>query len=367
MSFLYLLTLIIIFLAVTGLYAFTPYYTRRTECFGVSIPENEYFSPLLRTYRKRFAVINVIIGLLLFSAAVVWYVLDAQTSVIGTFGIFIQTIIGFFVFLHYRRRVTELKNRSKWKNEVISAVSIDLSNERKDYVSAAWLLLFPIIIAVTVALGFLFYDKMPVQVPVHYDVNGHVNRYVQKSYSLILFAPLMQILMSVLFTFMYCMIKNRRRRIDPSNEEESRWKQSVFRKSMGRFSVVEGLLTVVLFACLQLSFLNVLNAVFCGVAIGVILAVILFYTAWITIKIGQGGSRVKSKKISTDKLNVKDSDSYWKLGVFYCNPNDPTVFVEKRFGIGYTLNFGRPAAYLVIIGIVVFVVLSLVLSMCFVK
>ncbi len=32
----------------------------------------------------------------------------------------------------------------------------------------------------------------------------------------------------------------------------------------------------------------------------------------------------------------------WKAGVFYYNPEDSALFVEKRGGFGYTLNFGNP-------------------------
>jgi uncharacterized membrane protein len=34
-------------------------------------------------------------------------------------------------------------------------------------------------------------------------------------------------------------------------------------------------------------------------------------------------------------------DACWKLGIFYFNPADPSVFVARRFGIGYTFNFGN--------------------------
>jgi uncharacterized membrane protein len=34
-------------------------------------------------------------------------------------------------------------------------------------------------------------------------------------------------------------------------------------------------------------------------------------------------------------------DRCWKLGILYFNPDDPALFVEKRFGIGYTVNFGN--------------------------
>jgi uncharacterized membrane protein len=37
---------------------------------------------------------------------------------------------------------------------------------------------------------------------------------------------------------------------------------------------------------------------------------------------------------------------HWKWGLVYVNPDDPTLFVRKRLGYGYTLNFGRRAAWL---------------------
>ena len=33
-------------------------------------------------------------------------------------------------------------------------------------------------------------------------------------------------------------------------------------------------------------------------------------------------------------------------GIFYSNPDDPALFVPKRFGIGYTLNFGNPWSWM---------------------
>ena len=44
--------------------------------------------------------------------------------------------------------------------------------------------------------------------------------------------------------------------------------------------------------------------------------------------------------------------SAWRAGVFYVDRNDPALFVPKRFGFGYTLNFGQPAAILLAVAIV---------------
>ena len=42
-------------------------------------------------------------------------------------------------------------------------------------------------------------------------------------------------------------------------------------------------------------------------------------------------------------------DRCWKAGIFYVNPADPALFVAKRLGIGYTLNFGNPWSWVVLI------------------
>lgn len=44
----------------------------------------------------------------------------------------------------------------------------------------------------------------------------------------------------------------------------------------------------------------------------------------------------------------RSPDMCWKLGLIYFNPDDPTLWVEKRFGVGYTVNFARPSAWILI-------------------
>jgi uncharacterized membrane protein len=52
----------------------------------------------------------------------------------------------------------------------------------------------------------------------------------------------------------------------------------------------------------------------------------------------------------------------WKAGVFYFNREDPALFVPKRFGIGYTINFANRWAWLVIGVLVVLIAAPFVFS-----
>ena len=54
------------------------------------------------------------------------------------------------------------------------------------------------------------------------------------------------------------------------------------------------------------------------------------------------------------------ADRNWVGGLFYFNPDDPALFVEKRIGIGYDLNFGKPGAW-VFIGVILLIPVAAVL------
>lgn len=74
----------------------------------------------------------------------------------------------------------------------------------------------------------------------------------------------------------------------------------------------------------------------------------------ILTRLGQGGTRAApanetAASASGAPVGDRTPDRYWRLGVFYFNRDDPAVIVEKRFGIGYTFNFARPASWIFVL------------------
>ena len=49
---------------------------------------------------------------------------------------------------------------------------------------------------------------------------------------------------------------------------------------------------------------------------------------------------------------LRDDDEHWKLGILYLNRDDASLFLPKRFGIGWTMNFAHPAAWAIILGLI---------------
>jgi hypothetical protein len=57
----------------------------------------------------------------------------------------------------------------------------------------------------------------------------------------------------------------------------------------------------------------------------------------------------------------QNGDRHWRLGMYYCNRQDPALFIQNRCGPGYTLNFGNLYAWpiaLFVLGDFVFLALT---------
>lgn len=93
--------------------------------------------------------------------------------------------------------------------------------------------------------------------------------------------------------------------------------------------------------------------VICGVLIAIVL--VLFWHP-------QRSRRITSIPADHQPTSsvFRDDDRYWAGGLFYNNPDDPALFAPKRFGFGWTLNFGHPQSKRFII-IVLTLMLVLVL------
>lgn len=48
-------------------------------------------------------------------------------------------------------------------------------------------------------------------------------------------------------------------------------------------------------------------------------------------------------------MNKNNDSKHWKLGIFYYNPDDPSESVERRNGMGSTINFASKIGRLILL------------------
>jgi uncharacterized membrane protein len=124
-----------------------------------------------------------------------------------------------------------------------------------------------------------------------------------------------------------------------------------FRAAMTRFLSGVAILTTAMMMLLSVGAVRVSvgqAAALPSLALWPMMGLLLLYAiggvVCLMVHYGQGGARLEREAAQAPLTDGLADNSRWVLGVFYVNRDDPSVFVEKRFGLGYTINFGNPRA-----------------------
>ncbi len=77
---------------------------------------------------------------------------------------------------------------------------------------------------------------------------------------------------------------------------------------------------------------------------------------------GQGGALLERGPEEGALTGGLADNAHWVWGVFYINRDDPSLMLESRFGIGYTLNYGNRNAVLFTVVLLVLILFLVVLG-----
>lgn len=356
-----MIQLMIVVIPLYALGMLLPEFTRSTLFFGVTLPHEVHSQPVLlhekKQYRFRFTLLFTLGWLLMMAASRITDSFDVLYG--GGVIITILLLSGNYVVTH--NRVKALKAQHQWTKNLKQRVVVDTSQEsRSHYLSYAWFVLPGVITLGTWLMSVSIYPQLPDLLPRQTDFGGQVIQWTNKSFGSAFAIPMTQLGMLALFFFIMVVIRKARKVIDPSRPEVSVRQHQAANRRWSIYIIATVTWMVSYFAILQAQLMQLINLSVTGHYVLHGLSVTgplvgIFVVAWFT---GQSAGRVKveaSENADASLLPV-DDDQYWKWGLFYYNPNDPAIWIEKRFGIGWTLNFANPLA----VGF--FVVLLLVIA-----
>jgi uncharacterized membrane protein len=345
------------FLPIVVIFAILPYIGRRTLSFGVSIPSGEFNDGELVRLRKKFAAGVVAYGALFTAAYAILLLFVSTGAAVYCMSaiLLIYLVLVYAMYVKMWRRVKAIKENRGWQAAHEVMVADTRFQKKRNAVSPAWFIGFAVIILATVLIGLLLYDSMPDRIVQKYDFQGNAVQTAPKSVGLIFFAPAVQAAMAVIFAFVYWMLLRTPPVLDPDNPEATSRQNAVFRYRWSAYIMFGGMIMLLVFLVMQLGFTQVagLDIQLWTPVIGA--GALIIGAVALGVTTGQSGSRVKAGKKAEGRVVRRDDDRYWKWGVIYVNKDDPALFVEKRFGIGFTINFGRPAAALIIVGLILLV------------
>lgn len=345
-----------------------PKLIRKNILFGVSIPTNKLDDKDIKLMYKCYKKDNLIIGVP--ALTVISYLLYISKSPkLQTILMFSYIGVLFFIYLKYNYKAKKLKKERGWDKLGRKIVVVDMKYSRDKSkvgnISHLWFLIPLGITLFNFILAFIVYPSLPSKIPIHWNFQGEITNYRDKSYGVVLLLPLIQLGMVCIFYFIYWMITNTKQQIDPNNPEESLKRSIIFKKAWSIYLLILLILVTVEFSILSLLTYGIVFETTRAVDIlnWIILAFSIIGGLVLSMKLGQGGEKIKLKeKNSGEVIYKKDDDEMWKLGnTIYYNPEDSSVFVEKRFGIGWTVNAGRLLGLFLLVLPIIIIVLTFIL------
>ncbi|WP_188316726.1 DUF1648 domain-containing protein [Solihabitans fulvus] len=350
-------------LAIGSLLWLMPALIRPTLQFGVRIPPQRVDAPVIArqlvTYRRWVlgaTVLAVVVGVLV--AAV------SDQPVAASVGIPVLLVGGAVGYVRARRAIQAVKAREDWYRGLRQGVAVDTSL-RTDPVRFPWSWAVPglLILVGTAVYGVLRYPHLPDTLALHYNAAGVADRTAARSVATAFGPVFTQAGLTVLIVGLMWLSLRARADLDAAAPVASARRHREFAPRLARAMLV-------LVACLNLSMLVLAVQVWHGSAhinSALLLVPVVFGVAGlvaVAIRAGRAARTPPGGEEAEDTGTVqRDDDRYWRGGgLVYVNPDDPALMLPKRFGIGWTLNFGNPKLLLVLLGVVAVVLVVKVVA-----
>ncbi|GFZ32250.1 membrane protein [Clostridium zeae] len=351
----------------------TPKMTRKDIIFGIVIPldrtKDKEIEAATQSYYVNITIFTAVMAVLYFIVQNIIF-----TNPVTLIAVIFIVIFGYFlIFLKANNRVKVYKAQNNLlanKKQVVY-VNTEMSRKlRNTAVLSSYWFIIPAIIAISnLILPLMKYDELPSKIGIHWNIYGVADNFIEKSVGAVITNGMMTVILVGILAFVNYSIAISKNKIDAAQPMSSSQKLYKFKRFN---SIMIFSLTVLLSSLITLFNLNSLNiiSVNLGKITPVLIAVfvlIIFVPTFLTFKLGQGGSNLKTstnEEVDNTVSNI-DDDIFWKLGSIYYNPNDPSLFVEKRFGVGWTLNFGNKIAIVISVGLLILILAMSIFPLIF--
>ena len=197
-----------------------------------------------------------------------------------------------------------------------------------------------------------YYPQLPEKIPVHWDWRGRPDEWARKSFGTVFFLSLILVYMQGLFLLVKHGLLTVKMTLPAEHAEEYlRGKEEFLGTTMKLMDWVR-VLTVMMMSSL------LLNIVFSSVEhlrhLTIIVAItdslstllLVAVSCYFVVRLIRIDRRLKRTVGRVYVQCGRDAAHWYAGGLFYYNPDDPSVFVEKLVGFGYTFNMANRRVYL---------------------
>lgn len=320
---------------------FTQVLSGKRQFYGVSLNSDYFNKKEFKELDKKFKLL-LTLGFIIFTISlfICVYIFEAyvSSSILPISGFCVYQFV-IFIYIHNKVKTLkqdlslEISDLELEKTKVI--LDTDFMNEKNTIVKRySILFIIPFIITIIVAIYTCTqYNSMPDIIPTHWGFTGEADAFSEKSLGKVLLNVFMSIGVGIIMYVSSVNSLKSRAKLDTNNINESK-KSHLSHLNKFAFSFF-----LVNLGC-HLLFINILIAVSSAGNVNpymiwpatILILVASIYQTYLYYK---SPSKSKSALYSVD-----DNDDNWIFGSIYNNANDPSLFVQKRFGVGWTINIG---------------------------
>lgn len=327
----------IIIILMSLIQAFVTSYSKRGYVLGVRLVGDLKNDSEVRKIVKNYRTLTILIG---FALALLILTLSyfIENELLLNFTYILSIFLTYIPLVLANKKLKILaKNQKADKRKI---VSLDYSktkifNKKEFFGIYLGLLLIVIIFAIRIHLD---YENYPDKLIMHMNSKGEIDGVADKSYLSIQSPTMVSFFMLAVMFFANLSQLLSKMRISPDIPEESLDRILETRRIWTYYFATSAILFIVLFQVGIPSFMKdgddflvkILSLIAIGFSIGG------------SILIGKFRSVDGSALNKTSKYGYEEEDDRWIMGgLIYYNPDDPALFVEKRVGVGTTINIGN--------------------------
>lgn len=351
--------LFLIFIPLLLIDLFTPHVLRKTTVFGISIPEPFIEDDQLGRFKRKYSILIAVIQTPIIAVLLIFTLSlnEMQQSLWMVGGLFLYLFISMLIYLKLHYEVKNYKKQQGWDEQVtivrVSSFETKFNKKERAFPHILFVPLFLITLGLTVWLVSI-YPALPDVIPTHWGANGQPDAWSNKSiFSVFLMIFVLFFTQCLMYGIAYGTFHSSVQ-LKAQNSELSLQREHEMRR-----------LTTVLMA-----FINVITTLFLGALLvqsnwsmiysDSTLSMLYIVPIFILLTFGGIYFYMKRSKELNEQFKSADplesspgDDKYWKWGMFYFNKDNPDLFVEKKFGVGWTVNFARPGVWIFLIIILV--------------
>lgn len=313
----------------------------RHTLYGVFVGDAEWPTDRLNRLHRQFrwSLLWVLIMLMVFSVAATPWLASVHVSFVSA-PLILQWVLYSLIYVRTHSSAKRLLADLPTKPTPSTVRHVDLAFlQWKIKWQVIFTRLHSLPALVTVSLfGYMVvhYPKVPEQIPTHWNGLGQIDAYVNKEPFFVFFPLGLPLLLVVLFWLIGRSVFRLRVTLGPGSNRHATSLLLALSIGLLGFS-----LFLTMFACMS-AYSMVTSGDLPRAWLMIELSLLLASLVTVVYYFIQYRRAVNAMpKEVTGTYRVEDDHRYWKWGMFYHNPTDPVLFVEKRDGAGWTVNTGH--------------------------